>query len=193
MMQRIFLMRRGAPPPSSSSSPASSSLPSARALPPHLHPFMVPPHIGFQRSPYHPVHAQAPFPADAGSGGAGSAGNSAGAGANNPHPHPHPAMGCTAGFISGGAGAANVHAHRGNAPSMDPVRMYGWADMMPYPSTPVHLPFHQIPYMNFQWRPIGDPNAGEQLPMFPSMPCNVRGASQDTIERNTLPHKYTKV
>ena len=43
-----------------------------------------------------------------------------------------------------------------------------------------------------RWRPMGEMNA-EQLPMLGNLPCNVRGATQDTIERNTLPHKYTKV
>lgn len=63
---------------------------------------------------------------------------------------------------------------------------------MPYPSMPVHMPFHQHS-QNFRWRVMGDTFTGEQLPMFPNMPCGVRGATQDTIERNTLPHKYTKV
>ncbi|GFR70700.1 E3 ubiquitin-protein ligase Arkadia [Elysia marginata] len=185
----LYVMNRGVLRPATST---SSSLP-LRPGPHHIMPGMIgrrgmPPPPSFPHTHHHPQQQ----PDGGNSSIAGSSSSSSGDAAASFPPHPHHAG--PGGFISPGPGYVIPPHHplHGDIAHSDHLRMYG-LDVMPYPNMPVHMPFHQ-PSQNIRWRVMGDPNApGEQIPMFPNMPCNVRGASQDTIERTTLPHKYTKV
>ncbi|CAL1533746.1 unnamed protein product [Lymnaea stagnalis] len=108
--------------------------------------------------------------------------------AAGPSTHPHPGMVCD-------------HAH-GHTHPHDQRRMYPWADLMPYPSMPVHMPFHQLmdrQMMELDFHPYRQVVPPRHVaidirrhPHFDMGHCNM-GATQEVIERNTLPHKYKKV
>ncbi|KAI8767464.1 E3 ubiquitin-protein ligase arkadia-B isoform X2 [Biomphalaria glabrata] len=115
----------------------------------------------------------------------------------------------------GPSGAAHMHQHSGMLcdhthghphPHHDTRRMmYPWGDLMPYPSMPVHVPYHQfvvdrqmMDLVN-EFHPYRQTLGPRHMPMdrrhphFDMSHCNVMGATQEVIERNTLPHKYKKV
>ncbi|GFN94735.1 E3 ubiquitin-protein ligase arkadia-like [Plakobranchus ocellatus] len=106
-------------------------------------------------------------------------------GPHGPHPHARSLPPPHGHHHRRAHGHGNPHSHS----PMDPFRIYPMDDMSPYPSMPVHMPFHQ----SILLRQMRDHNGTDQMPVFPNIPCHVQGASQETIERNTLPHKYTKV
>ncbi|XP_059139474.1 mucin-2-like isoform X2 [Physella acuta] len=115
--------------------------------------------------------------------------------------HPHPGMFCD---------HAHPHPHEtqrmvsqsGQVPHMLTRLIrnneYPWAELMPYsPGVALPLPFN-LERQDYNHRPVLPPRMTierrhPQHPHFDMSHCNMMGATQEVIERNTLPHKYKKV
>ncbi|CAG5136772.1 unnamed protein product [Candidula unifasciata] len=120
--------------------------------------------------------------------------------------HPHNIIHPT--FLNGAAGTSVVPPHpycdRAHTQGHDLRRMYPWTEIMPWPRPSAHRPVPQpldrslmfdLEYVP-PYRPMVTPRGyilARNHTAFDMLQCSVMGATQETIERNTLPHKYKKV